>query len=193
MPWPTRRFLCLLPVAAVEPAPSAKLKIYKGGGEILPTELSHISKRQAREGERLACQVAVKQDMDIEVPPEVLILKPGCVRSVPITMLLPLLKSWFWNCPRRKIDFRAGGYIQIECPPHELKYSDFNVEEEYRPDWDRYHLWDLKSVCKEPVVRAYSMASYPEEDDIVMLNVRVATPPPNAPQAPSWSNVFFYF
>ncbi len=158
-----------------------RVKISSGGGVILPTELSSINKREAAEGCRLACQVVVKQDMKIEVPEEVFgVRKWNCkVRSN--HNVATFIKELVMELPEGEdVPFRAGGYIQIECPPHKLSFSEFDVEEEYREDWDKYKLWDLKSEVDEPLMRAYSMASYPGEKGIIILNVRIATPPPGA-------------
>ncbi len=158
-----------------------KVKVHKGGGEILPTELSHITKREAAEGERLACQVSVKTDMDIEVEDSVFGVKKWLCTVKSNDNVATFIKELVLELPEgERIDYRAGGYIQIECPPHVSKYADMDVAEEYRPDWDKFNLWRYVSEVKEPALRAYSMASYPEEKEI-MLNVRVATPPPGAP------------
>jgi Na+-transporting NADH:ubiquinone oxidoreductase subunit F len=155
-----------------------RCKVFEGGGAILATETSHINKREAAEGQRLSCQLTVKQDMKIEVPPEVFgVRKWECsVRSNP--NVATFIKELTLDLPEGEhVDFRAGGYIQIECPPHHLKYSNFDIEEKFREDWDRANLWRYESTVEEPVMRAYSMASYPEEKGIIMLNVRIATPP----------------
>ncbi len=160
-----------------------KVKIHEGGGDILQTELSHINKREAREGVRLSCQVAVKQDMKVDVPPEVFEVKKWKCEVRSNHNVATFIKELVLELPEGEdVDFRAGGYIQIECPPHELDYRNFDIEEEYHEDWDKYKIWDIKSKVDEPVVRAYSMANYPEEKGIIMLNVRVATPPPRAPE-----------
>jgi Na+-transporting NADH:ubiquinone oxidoreductase subunit F len=158
-----------------------RVKISSGGGVILPTERSSINKREAAEGCRLACQVVVKQDMKIEVPEEVFgVRKWNCkVRSN--HNVATFIKELVMELPEGEdVPFRAGGYIQIECPAHKLSFSEFDVEQEYREDWDKYKLWDLKSEVDEPMMRAYSMASYPGEKGIIILNVRIATPPPGA-------------
>ncbi len=155
-----------------------KVKVLDGGGSLLPTEEAHINRREAAEGERLACQVAVKQDMKVEVPEEVFGVKKWECTVRSNENRATFIKELVLELPEgEKIDFRAGGYIQIE-PAHDLKYSEFDIPEEYRGDWDEYKMWDIESHVKEPVIRAYSMANYPEEDDIVMLNVRIASPPP---------------
>ncbi len=161
------------------------VKVMEGGGDLLPTEATFISKRKAAEGVRLACQVNVDQDLRIEVPEDVFgVSKWECsVRSN--DNVSTFIKELVVELPKGEtMDFRAGGYIQIECPAYRLSFRDIDIPEQYRGDWDRYKLFDLESVVDTPDIRAYSMASYPEENDIIMLNVRIATPPPNAPEAP---------
>lgn len=158
-----------------------RVNVLEGGGSILPTETGHINKREAAAGGRLSCQLTVKQDMKITVPDEVFgVRKWECtVRSN--DNVATFIKELVLELPAGEtVPFRAGGYIQIECPPHDVKYSDFSVEERFRGDWDRFDLWRIESHVKEPVMRAYSMANYPEEAGIIMLNVRVATPPPSS-------------
>ncbi len=158
-----------------------KVKIHSGGGEILPTELSHITKREAAHGERLSCQVSVKHNMSIEVEDEVFGVKKWECTVKSNNNVATFIKELVLELPAgEEIKYRAGGYIQIECPPHIAKYSDFEVQEKFRDDWNKFNLWRYVSEVKEPALRAYSMASYPEEKEI-MLNVRIATPPPGAP------------
>jgi len=158
-----------------------RVKVFKGGGEILPTEMSHITKREAAEGERLSCQVAVKHDMDIEVPESVFGIKKWECTVKSNNNVATFIKELVLELPEgEEINYRAGGYIQIECPPYEVSYKDFDIDKQYHEDWDKYDLWRYVSKVDEPVLRAYSMASYPEEKEI-MLNVRIATPPPGAP------------
>ncbi|MBL4637957.1 MAG: NADH:ubiquinone reductase (Na(+)-transporting) subunit F, partial [Proteobacteria bacterium] len=162
-----------------------KVKIFEGGGSILATEQSHITKREAAEGERLSCQVSVKQNMKIEVPEEVFGVKkwPCTVRSN--DNVATFIKELILELPNgENVDFRAGGFIQIECPPHVANYKDFDVADEYREDWDRFDMWRFQSSVKEDVIRAYSMANYPEEKGIIMLNIRIASPPPGADDVP---------
>ncbi len=155
------------------------VKILEGGGDILPTELTQISKRDAREGMRLSCQVAVKQDLKIEVPAEVFDIRKWTCKVRSNDDVATFIKELVLELPAGDdLEFRAGGFIQIECPPHEISYADFDIAEQYRPDWDKFDLWRHRSKVTEDVVRAYSMANYPEEKGIVMLNVRIATPPP---------------
>lgn len=160
-----------------------KVKIHSGGGEILPTEMTHITKREAAEGERLSCQVTVKHDMNIEVEDSVFGVKKWECTVKSNDNVATFIKELVLDLPDgEEINYRAGGYIQIECPPHVAKYSDMDIEEEYREDWDKFDLWRYVSNVKEDTLRAYSMASYPEEKEI-MLNVRIASPPPGAPDS----------
>lgn len=158
-----------------------KVNVFEGGGSLLPTEASHINKRQEAEGQRLSCQVAVKQDLKIQVPEEVFgVKKWECiVRSN--DNVATFIKELVLELPEgENVDFRAGGYIQIECPPYEIKFSEFDVEEQYRGDWEHFKFFDIEAKNDEEVMRAYSMANYPEERGLIMLNVRIATAPPNA-------------
>lgn len=159
--------------------------VHSGGGAMLPTEEGHISRGDARAGVRLACQVKVKQDMEIELEPEIFsVRKWECtVRSN--ENVATFIKELILNLPEGEdVPFRAGGYIQIECPPHVVHYKDFLIEEEYRGDWDRFDMWQFTSTVTEEVVRAYSMANYPDETGMIMLNVRIASPPPRQPDLP---------
>ncbi len=158
-----------------------KVKIFEGGGEILPTERTHITKREAAEGERLSCQVTVKHDMKIEVEDDVFGVKKWECTVKSNNNVATFIKELVLDLPEGEtIDYRAGGYIQIECPEHISKYADMDIEKEFHEDWDKFDIWRYVSDVKEPALRAYSMASYPVEKEI-MLNVRIATPPPGAP------------
>lgn len=160
-----------------------RVKVLSGGGEILPTERTHITKREAQEGDRLSCQVTVKHDLKIEVEDEVFGIKKWKCTVKSNENVATFIKELVLDLPEGEaINYRAGGYIQIECPPHVSKYADMDIEEEFREDWDKYNLWRYVSNVKEGALRAYSMASYPEEKEI-MLNVRIATPPPGAPDS----------
>ena len=161
------------------------VKVLSGGGSLLPTEASHITKRMAAEGDRLACQVSVKQDMTVRVPDAVFgVKKWECtVRSNP--SVATFIKELTLNLPPgESVAYRAGGYIQIECPPHHIRYQDLDIAEQFRDEWDQYDLWKYESDVTEPVTRAYSMASYPEEEGIIMLNVRIVPPPADQPGLP---------
>ena len=156
-----------------------RVRVLSGGGAILPTETSLINKREAADRQRLSCQVAVKQNMEIEVPEEVFGIKQIVCRVVSNGNVATFIKELVLALPAdEEFKFRAGGYIQIECPPHDLRYTDFDVDDRFRPEWDRHKLWQYESHVKKPVSRAYSMANYPLEKGLVKLNVRVATPPP---------------
>lgn len=162
-----------------------RVTIKAGGGDILPTELSHISKREAKEGCRLACQVSVKQNLKIELPEEIFGVKKWECEVISNDNKATFIKELKLKIPDGEVvPFRAGGFIQIEAEPHTVKYADFDVPDEYRGDWDKFNLFRFESVVTEPTVRAYSMANYPEEHGIIMLNVRIATPPPSVPDAP---------
>ena len=160
--------------------------IKEGGGSMLATEESHFTMREAKDGWRLSCQVAVKQDMVIEVEEDVFGVKQWecTVESNPnvatfikeLTLRLPAGES---------VDFRAGGYVQLECPAHTIDYKTFDIEEEYRGDWDKFNVWQHKSVVDETTVRAYSMANYPEEQGVVKFNIRIASPPPGSSGIPA--------
>jgi len=159
-----------------------KVKVLEGGGSMLPTEGAHINKTQERAGERLSCQLTVKQDLKIEVPEEVFGVKKWQCKVKSNHNVATFIKELVLELPEGEdVGFRAGGYIQIECPPHVVDYKDFDIEEEYRADWDQFNVWRYKSIVEEDVLRAYSMASYPEEEGIIMLNVRIASPPPRGP------------
>ena len=162
------------------------VKVTEGGGEILQTEMSHITKREAREGYRLSCQVAVKQDMKVEVPEEVFGVKKWECKVRSNENVATFIKELVLELPEgEEVPFRAGGFIQIERPGGlKIEYKDFDVEEEYREDWDKFNLWQYTSYVEEPTIRAYSMANYPEEKGIIMLNVRIASPPPRNPNVP---------
>ena len=162
-----------------------KCIIEEGGGSMLPTEESHFTRRDADEGWRLSCQTAVKQDMKIQVPEEVFGVKQWecTVESNP--NVATFIKELTLRLPEgQSVDFRAGGYVQLECPPHHVNFSDFDIEEEYLGDWERFNFFKLESVVKEDVIRAYSMANYPEEKGVVKFNIRIATPPPGSEGIP---------
>ena len=154
-----------------------------GGGAILPTELAHISRGDARDGVRLSCQVKVKQDMAIELPPEMFSVKQWRCKVRSNNNVATFIKELVLELPAgESVPFRAGGYIQIEAPPSTVKYADFDIDEQYRADWDKFNLWRSVSTVEEPVTRAYSMSNYPDERGVIMLNVRVASPPPRSPE-----------
>jgi Na+-transporting NADH:ubiquinone oxidoreductase subunit F len=160
-----------------------KVNVTDGGGAMLPTEVSHINRGEAREGCRLACQVKIKGDMKIEVPAEVFDVRKWQCKVRSNLNVATFIKELVLELPPgEEVPFRAGGYIQIESPPHVVQYKNFDIDSEYREDWDKFDMWRYVSKVDEEVTRAYSMASYPEEKGIIMLNVRVASPPPRAPE-----------
>ncbi|WP_415891537.1 NADH:ubiquinone reductase (Na(+)-transporting) subunit F [Neptuniibacter sp. PT8_73] len=162
-----------------------KCEVHAGGGSMLPTEESHFTMREAKEGWRLSCQVAVKQDMDIELEEEIFgVQKWECtVESNP--NVATFIKELTLRLPEgENVDFRAGGYVQLECPPHVVNYKDFVIQEEYRGDWDQFNMWQYVSTVTEPTIRAYSMANYPEERGVVKFNIRIASPPPGTDHPP---------
>ena len=162
-----------------------RVRVFEGGGEILATETTHINKRDAGQGDRLSCQVTVKDNMSIQVAEEVFGVKKWKATVGSNDNVATFIKELVLELPEGEhVDFQAGGYIQIECPPHQVKYADFDVPDKFRDDWDNYNLWRYTSNVKAEATRAYSMANYPEERGIIKLNVRIATPPPKSPEAP---------
>ena len=154
-------------------------QVTEGGGDILPTETGAISYKDQKENWRLSCQVKVKNDMKISIPDEIFnIQKFDCVvRSN--DNVATFIKELVIELPDgQTMDFKAGGYIQIDVPTYDIDFKNFDIGEEYRGDWEKFKLFDLKVKNPEPIFRAYSMANHPAEGDIVMLNIRIATPPP---------------
>ena len=155
-----------------------RVKVKSGGGDILATELDHITKKEAKDGCRLACQVTVRTDMDLEVDEEIFGVKKWQCEVISNNNQATFIKELLLKIPDgEEVLFKAGGYIQIEAPAHEVRYADFDIPEEYRGDWVKYGLFDLVSTVDEDALRAYSMANYPDEKGMIMLNVRIATPP----------------
>jgi Na+-transporting NADH:ubiquinone oxidoreductase subunit F len=152
--------------------------VRSGGGDLLPTETGFISRGEAKRGCRLACQVKVKSDMAIEIAPEIFSVKKWRCRVVSNRNVATFIKELKLALPEgEEVPFRAGGYVQLECPPHQLSYREFAIEEPFRADWDKFDLWRFKSGCEATVTRAYSMANYPMEKGIVLFNIRIAFPP----------------
>ncbi len=157
-----------------------RVHVHSGGGEAIPVEFGHLTKGERREGCRLACQVSVKTDMEIEVEPEVFGIKKWECTVISNDNKATFIKELKLAIPDgESVPFRAGGYIQIEAPAHHVKYKDFDIPEQFRGDWERFNFFSLESKVDEETIRAYSMANYPEEEGIIMLNVRIASPPPN--------------
>lgn len=159
-----------------------RCKVLDGGGSILPTEEGHFTQGEIRDGMRLACQVAVKQDMKIEIDPEFFGVKKWECEVISNDNVATFIKELTLKIPEGEVvPFRAGGYVQLEAPPHEVHYKDFDIAKEYHEDWDNFNLWRYTSKVDEPVIRAYSMANYPEEKGIIKFNIRIASPPPRGP------------
>ena len=152
---------------------------------MLPTERVHFTKREEKEGYRLACQVAVKQDMKIEVEKELFGVKKWECEVVSNDNQATFIKELVLKLPEGEdVKFRAGGYVQLERPPHEFRYKDFEIQEEYRGDWDKFDQWKYVSKVDETTIRAYSMANYPQEKGLLKFNIRIASPPPGQDQLP---------
>ena len=161
-----------------------RVKVLSGAGDITPVEEGHLSRAEKKSGERLACQVKVRDDMKIQVPDELFSIRNFDVEVVSNDNVATFIKEVVFKLKEGdEMNFQAGGYIQIEVPPGTYKFKDFDVEDQYRGDWDHFKLWDKETVVSEQVIRAYSMACHPAEKGTVMLNIRIATPPPNVPDA----------
>lgn len=166
-----------------------KVEVDEGGGAMLPTETSHITRGEARQGCRLSCQVKVKQNLKIHVPPEVFSVRQWNCKVRSNNNVATFIKELVLKMPEGEtLDFQSGGFIQIEVPPFECSFRDFDIDERFHEDWDRFKVWDLRTVGTETAVRAYSMANHPAEGDIVMLNIRIATPPIDR-KAGGWEKV----
>ena len=160
-----------------------KVKVNSGGGGVLPTETGWLTRGEMREGVRLSCQVKLKEDIDIEVEPEVFSVRKWTCKVRSNNNVATFIKELVLELPEGEaVPFRAGGYIQIECPPHIANYKEYDIDDDYRGDWDKFNMWRYVSKVDEGVTRAYSMANYPEEKGIIMLNVRIASPPPRGPE-----------
>ena len=155
-----------------------KVKVKAGGGVILPTEEPHFTKGEIREGWRLGCQLAVKQNLEIELDEEFFGVKRWECEVVSNDNVATFIKELVLKLPEGEdVHFRAGGYMQLEAPPYEADYKDFDIQPEYRPDWEKFKIFDVKAKVTEPTIRAYSMANYPEEKGLLKFNIRIATPP----------------
>jgi Na+-transporting NADH:ubiquinone oxidoreductase subunit F len=155
-----------------------KVQVEEGGGGILPTETIYFTRKEQHDNWRLGCQVKVREDMKIKVPAEIFNIKKWECEVVSNKNVATFIKEFVVKLPNDEwLDFESGGYIQIDVPPCEVNYKDIDVEEEFTDEWDQFKMWDLKMKNSEPIYRAYSMASHPAEGNIIMLNVRIATPP----------------
>ncbi|MBR9833216.1 NADH:ubiquinone reductase (Na(+)-transporting) subunit F [Acidiluteibacter ferrifornacis] len=164
-----------------------KCQVISGGGEILPTEKPYFSRKEIADNWRLGCQVKVKQDMEIKIPEEIFGIKKWECEVVSNYNVATFIKEFVVKLPEGEtLDFEAGGYIQLDVPAITVDFKDIDIKplpddpagpNKYQEDWDKFGLWDLKMVNPEPIFRAYSMANHPAEGNIVMLNIRIATPP----------------
>ncbi len=155
-----------------------KCQVLEGGGSILPTEVGYFTRKEAQNHWRLGCQVKVKEDMSIAIPPEIFGIKKWECEVVSNHNVATFIKEFVVKLPEGEtLDFKSGGYIQIDVPKCVVDYKSIDIDEEYREDWDKFKMWDLKMKNPEPIFRAYSMANYPAENNIIMLNIRIATPP----------------
>ena len=162
-----------------------KCQVVDGGGDILATEKTHISRKDAQDNWRLACQVKVRNDLDIKVKDEVLSIKKWECTVKSNDNVATFIKELIVELPEgENLNFQSGGYIQIDIPKYEVDFNNFDIDKEYHEDWDKYKIWDFKLKNDQEIFRAYSMANHPAEGNIVMLNVRIATPPP-----PLWNEV----
>ena len=152
--------------------------VREGGGELLPTETGYISRGEAKRGHRLACQVKVKRDLRIEIAPEIFDVRKWQCKVVSNRNVATFIKELKLALPPgEEVPFRAGGYVQIACPPHEVEFRTFDIDPQFRDVWDRFDLWRFKSAVVVPVERAYSMANYPNEKGILLFTIRIAFPP----------------
>ena len=155
-----------------------KCQVLEGGGSILPTEVGYFTRKEKQEHWRLGCQVKTREDMKIAIPAEIFGIKKWECEVISNRNVATYIKEFIVRLPEgENLEFKSGGYVQIDVPKCEVDYKDFDVEAEYRGEWDKYKMWDLKMINPEPIFRAYSMANQPSEGNIVMLNVRIASPP----------------
>ena len=156
-----------------------RCRVLEGGGSILSTEEGHFTRGEIKENWRLSCQVAVKQDMQIQIPEDAIGVQRWECEVIDNPNVATFIKELNLKLPEgADVDFRAGGYVQLEIPPYDMQYKEMDIEEEYHGDWDRFKVWENFSKVEEPTIRAYSMANYPEEKGILKFNIRVASPPP---------------
>jgi len=155
-----------------------RCRVTEGGGSILPTEVGYFTRREINDHWRLGCQVKVRENMSIEIAPEIFGIKKWECEVVSNHNVATFIKEFVVKLPEGEhLDFSSGGYIQIDVPECEVDYSTMDIDADYREDWDKFKMWDLKMKNPEPIFRAYSMANHPAEGNIIMLNIRIATPP----------------
>lgn len=171
-----------------------KVQVIDGGGDILPTETGHISRKEAMEHWRLGCQIKVKNDLSLKIPDEIFNIKKFSCTVRSNNNVATFIKEFILDIDNGEtLDFKAGGYIQIEVPAYyDIPYKNFDIQKEYHPDWDKFKIWDYIAKCDEPIIRAYSMANHPAEGNRVMLNVRIATPPPGTSFPPGLCSSYIF-
>ncbi|MGO2131930.1 MAG: NADH:ubiquinone reductase (Na(+)-transporting) subunit F, partial [Halomonas sp.] len=170
-----------------------RCRVEDGGGAILPTEESHFTLRERKDGWRLSCQVPVKQDMKILVPESVFGVKKWECEVISNPNVATFIKELNLRLPEgEEVAFRAGGYVQLLAPPYDVNFSDFDIEEKFRGDWEKFGLFNVSHKTNEEVMRAYSMANYPEEKGILKFNIRIATPPPNSNHPPGLMSTYVF-
>jgi Na+-transporting NADH:ubiquinone oxidoreductase subunit F len=164
-----------------------RCQVLDGGGSMLSTEEGHFTRSEAREDWRLSCQVAVKQDMTIKVPEDAFGVQRWECTVESNENVATFIKELVLKLPEgANVDFRAGGFVQLEIPPYAMSYEkDIDVQPKFREDWDKFKIWRYTSKVTEPTIRAYSMANYPEEKGVLKFNIRVATPPPGRDDVPA--------
>jgi Na+-transporting NADH:ubiquinone oxidoreductase subunit F len=170
-----------------------KCAVLEGGGDVLPTELGHLTRTEQKSHVRLACQLKVKNDMKIHVPEEIFSIQKFNTTVRSNDNVATFIKELILDIDDgQRLDFKAGGYIQIDIPPYELDYTEFDIADEYREDWDKFNLWQYHASNDEPIYRAYSMANHPAEGNRVMLNVRIASPPPGLDVPPGIASSYIF-
>jgi Na+-transporting NADH:ubiquinone oxidoreductase subunit F len=175
---------------------TCKCVVTEGGRGILPTELAHLTRKEKMENVRLACQLKVKENLKIQIPPDVLSVKKYTATVVSNENVATFIKELVLQLDQKEcLDFQAGAFIQIDIPEYELSFDHFRVRisERFRPDWDAFNLWGLRSKAEEPIFRAYSLANPPCEKNLLRFTIRIATPPPGAPEAPPGTGSSYIF
>ncbi len=171
-----------------------KVQVLDGAGDILPTETGHVNRKEAKEKWRLGCQVKVKNDLKLKIPDEIFNIKKFECTVRSNNNVATFIKEFLLDIDGGEtLDFKAGGYIQIEVPAYgDIPYKTFDIEKEYHPDWDKFKIWNYVAKCDEPIIRAYSMGNHPAEGNRVMLNVRIATPPPGTSHPPGLCSSYIF-
>jgi Na+-transporting NADH:ubiquinone oxidoreductase subunit F len=166
-----------------------RCQVVDGGGSILPTETGYFTRREQQDHWRLGCQVKVRENLKIKIPEEVLGIKKWECEVVSNHNVATFIKEFVVKLPEgERLNFKSGGYIQIDVPKYQMKFKDIIVEDRFRDEWDKYHIWELSMNNNEETYRAYSMANHPAEGNIIMLNIRIATPPWDRAKN-TWANV----